>query len=81
MCSIKLKQSLYGMKQSERMWYSCLSEYLLKKGYANILICPCIFIKKLETGFAIIVVYIDDLNLIGTPEKLIRIAKYLKNKF
>ena len=30
MYSIKLQQSLYGLKQSRRMWYNCLSEYLLK---------------------------------------------------
>jgi Reverse transcriptase (RNA-dependent DNA polymerase) len=29
--SIKLKQSLYGLKQSGRMWYNRLSEYLIKK--------------------------------------------------
>ena len=46
MCSIKLQRSLYGLKQSECMWYNCLSEYLLKEGYANNPICPCIFIKK-----------------------------------
>ena len=56
------------------MWYNRLSEYLLKKGYANNLICPCIFIKKLETG-------IDDLNVIGTPEELTRTTKYLKKEF
>ena len=56
-CSIKLQQSLYGLKQCERMWYNRLSECLLKEGYANNLICPCIFIKKSETGFAIIVMY------------------------
>ena len=39
MCSIKLQQSLYGLKQSKRMWYNRLSENLLKKGYANNLIC------------------------------------------
>ena len=49
MCSIKLQRSLYGLKQSERMWYNRLSEYLLKEGYANNPICPCIFIKKSET--------------------------------
>ena len=69
------------MKQSGRMWYNRLSEYLLKEVYANNLICPCIFIKKSEIGFEIIVVYVDDLNLIGTPEELTRIAKYLKNEF
>ena len=46
MYSIKLQRSLYGLKQSGRMWYSRLSEYWLKKGYVNNLICPCIFIKK-----------------------------------
>ena len=31
MYSIKLKISLYGLKQSERMWYNRMSEYLLKE--------------------------------------------------
>ena len=62
------------------MWYNRLSEYLLKEGYANNPICPCIFIKKSKTGFAIIVVYVDDLNLVGTLEELIRTVKYLKKE-
>ena len=81
MCSIKLQRSLYGLKQSGRMWYNRLSEYLLKEGYANNPICPCIFIKILETGFAIITVYVDDLNLIRTSEELTKTAKYLKKEF
>ena len=81
MCSIKLQQSLYGLKQSERIWYNRLSEYLLKEGYANNPICSCIFIKKSKTETAIIAVYVDDLNLVGTPEELTRIEKYLKKEF
>ena len=81
MCSIKLQRSLYGLKQSGRMWYNHLSEYLLKEWYANKPICPCIFIKKSKTKFAIIVVYVDDLNLIGTPEELTRTKNYLKREF
>ena len=81
MCSIKLQRSLYGLKQSGCMWYNRLSEYLLKEGYANNPIWPCIFIKKSKTGFAIIAVYVDDLNLIRTPEKLIKTTNYLKRKF
>ncbi|RVW88735.1 Retrovirus-related Pol polyprotein from transposon TNT 1-94 [Vitis vinifera] len=81
MYSIKLQRSLYGLKQSGRMWYNRLSEYLLKEGYVNNPICPCIFIKKSETGFAIIAVYVDDLNLVGTPEELTRTTNYLKKEF
>ena len=81
MCSIKLQRSLYGLKQFERMWYNRLRDYLLKKWYANKPICLCIFIKKSETGFAIIAMYVDDLNLVGTPKELTRTTKYLKKEF
>ena len=81
MFSIKLQRSLYGLKQSGRMWYNRLSEYLLKEGYVNNPICPCVFIKKSETGFAIIAIYVDDLNLVGTPEELTKTAEYLKKEF
>ena len=63
------------------MWYKCLSEYLMKEGYKNDPICPCVFIKKFETGFVNIAVYVDDMNLIGTPEKLSKTAEYLKKEF
>ena len=44
-------------------------------------ICPCVFIKKVATGFAIIAVYVDNLNLIKTLEDLIKIIHYLKKEF
>ena len=63
------------------MWYNRFSEYLLKEGYMNNLLCPCIFIKKSETRFAIMAVYVDDLNLVGTLEELTKTKNYLKNEF
>ncbi|KAL0546737.1 hypothetical protein IC582_016650 [Cucumis melo] len=81
LCPIKLQRSLYGLKQSGRMWYNRLSEYLLKEGYQNNPICPCVFIKKSQSGFAIIAVYVDDLNIIGTPEELSKAIEYLKKEF
>ena len=60
------------------MWYNHLGKYLLKEGYVNNPICPCIFIKKSKIGFAIIAMYVDDLNLVGTPKELIRTKNYLK---
>ena len=79
--SITLQKSLYWLKQSDQMWYNRLNEYLLKRGFENDDICRCIFIKKPISGFAIIAVYVDDLNIIGTPEELTETATYLKNEF
>ena len=79
--SIKLQRSLYGLKQSGRMWYQRLSEYLIKERYNNDPLCPCVFIKKSETEFAIVAVYVDDINLIGTQEGLAKTAEYLKKEF
>jgi hypothetical protein len=79
--SFKLNKSLYGLKQSGRMWYNRLSEYLTNKGYKNNSICPCIFIRRSGSDFVIIAVYVDDLNLIGTPQGLSEAMDCLKKKF
>ena len=77
---VKLNKSLYGLKQSGRMWYNRLSEFLLQKGYINNDDCPCVFIKKSPTGFCIISVYVDDLNIIGNPHDINEARNLLKNK-
>lgn len=79
--SIRLQRSLYGLKQSGRMWYNRLSEYLIKEGFSNNPICPWIFIKRAKSGFVIITVYVDDINLIGSPEEISKAANYLKEEF
>jgi hypothetical protein len=79
--SIKLQRFLYGLKQSGCMWYNHLSEYLLREGYNNDPICPCVFIKKSKYDFVIIVVYVDDLNIIETHEEIPKIVNYLKKEF
>ncbi|CAM8948646.1 unnamed protein product [Rhodiola kirilowii] len=79
--SIKLERSLYGLKQSGRMWYNRLSEYLFQKGYVNDPLCPCFFIKKTTSGCVIIAVYVDDLNIIGTSKEILEVISYLKKEF
>jgi Reverse transcriptase (RNA-dependent DNA polymerase) len=79
--SIKLKRSLYGLKQSGQMWYNRLSEYIIKEGYKSHVISQCIFIKRSISSFIIIAVYVDDMNIIGSPEEIKKTAKLLKNEF
>ena len=81
MYTIKLRRSLYDLKQSGRMWYNRLSEYLIKDGYINNPICPCVFINKSELELAILAIYVHDINLFGTPEELTKAATYLNDEF
>ena len=81
--SIKLQRSLYGLKQSGRMWFNRLSEYLIQKGYVNNSLCPCVFIKKTTSESVIIDIYVDELilDIIGTDEEIKEVISYLKQEF
>ena len=81
MYSIRLQRSLYGLKQSGRMWYNRLRNYLTSKGYKNNAICPCVFIKKTTSEYVIIAVYVDDLNIIGTNKEILEVIELLKKEF
>ncbi len=81
MYCVKLQKSLYGLKQSGRMWYNRLKEFLLQKGYSNNDDCPCVFIKKSTNGFCIISVYVDDLNIIGNTQDIDEARNHLKTEF
>jgi hypothetical protein len=78
---VKLNKSLYGLKQSGRMWYNRLKEFLLNKGYSNNDDCSCVFIYKSSTGFYIIFVYVNDLNIIGTELDINKARDHLKTEF
>jgi hypothetical protein len=81
MYCVKLIKSLYDLKQSVIMWYNQLKEFLLNKGYLNSDDCPCVFIRKFSTGFCIISVYVDDLNIIGNTNDIDEACNHLKKEF
>jgi len=78
MFSVRLQQSLYGLKQSGRMWFNRLINFLLQRGYINNDDCPCVFIKKSNDGFCMVSVYVDDLNIIGTTRDIEEAMAYRK---
>lgn len=73
--------SLHGSNQFGHMWYNCLGEYLLNEGYKNDYIRPSIFIKRANSGFAIIIVQVDDLNIIRTSKEILKVVVHLKTEF
>jgi len=63
---LKLKKSLYGLKQSARNWYECLTEWLREQKFTPSDADPCLFIN--EEIDAKVLIYVDD-TLIDIPEK------------
>jgi hypothetical protein len=63
------------------MWYNRLKEFLLNIEYSNNDDCSYVFIRKSSTGFYIISVYVDDLNIIGYAKDIDEAYNHLKKEF
>jgi len=55
-----------------------LFEYLLKEGYRNDPMCSCIYMKRSKNEFAIIIIYVNDINIVGTTNGLTKAIDCLK---
>ena len=65
---LRICKALYGLKQSGRAWYHHLCNFLIAQGFIHNNTLPCVFTYTSEVGFVILAVYVDDLNILGTPE-------------
>ena len=66
--ALRILKALYGLKQSSRAWYHHLCHFLISQSFIHNPTLPCIFTYCTKEGFVIIAVYVDNLNIIGTPE-------------
>ncbi len=64
---LRICKALYGLKQSGRAWYHHLCHFLISQGFVHNNTLPCIFTYTSNVGFVILAVYVDDLNILGTP--------------
>ena len=61
----KLQKSLYGLKQASRQWNAKLTLVLVAFGYYQSKLDNSLFTKATPSGFTTILVYVDDLALVG----------------
>lgn len=78
---LRIHKALYGLKQSGRMWYKHLRDYLMDNKFLNDQALPCVFTYRTGTDFAIVAVYVDDINIIGTSPAVNYAANLLTSKF
>ena len=64
----RLKKALYGLKKAPRTWYVRLDSYLAKLGFAKGMADNNLYLKDIEDGLLIIVIFFDDIIFGGKDE-------------
>lgn len=78
----KLLKSIYGLKQSSRQWYASLSTFLISKGYHHSSVDSSLFIKHNNSSFTTLLVYVDDLIIVGNNlDEITHIKSDLNSRF
>jgi hypothetical protein len=77
-----LKKALNNLKQTPRTWSDKIGQYLVTSGFQTSNVDFSLYVKKTNCGIVIIVVYDDDLIIMGDSDvDISNLKKLLKQKF
>jgi hypothetical protein len=71
----KMKNSLYGLKQSLRMWYQKFDTYMLGLGLIKRKEDHCVYFEFIGDHVIYLVLYVDDMLLIKNNKEIIQDVK------
>ncbi|KAK4366366.1 hypothetical protein RND71_014246 [Anisodus tanguticus] len=74
-----LKKSLYGLKQAPRAWYKRFADYVSTIGFSHSRSDHSLFIYHRGTSLAYIMLYVDDIILTTSSDKLCKSIMSLVN--
>jgi hypothetical protein len=78
----KLKKSLYGLKQSPSMWHHKFDTYTTGLGFKRRKHDHCVYFKLIGDHLIYLVLYVDDMLMIGNNKEIIQDVKtQLSSKF
>ncbi|CAL2264036.1 unnamed protein product [Prunus armeniaca] len=70
----KLKKSLYGLKQAPRAWNAKFTRYLPAIGFQASQSDPSLFVRHSDSEVVILLLYVDDIILTGSNEKMVQLV-------
>ena len=76
----RLNKSLYGLKQAPRAWYVKIDSFLLSLNFVRYKSDPNVYLKLINGSLIIIVLYFDDLLIIGSSKDDIASLKGAMNQ-
>ena len=79
---LRLRRSLYGLKQSPRAWFERFRRAILKKGYYQSNADHTLFYKQNMGKIAMLIVYVDDIVITGdNHEEISHLKTHLAQEF
>ena len=60
-----LRKSLYGLKQSPKLWQDDVKKFLVSNGFVHCEIDHCTYIKTEDEKFTAVYIHVDDLAITG----------------
>jgi len=67
----KLKKSLYGLKQSPRMWYQKFDTFIQGLGFTRSKAAHYVYFKLIGDRVIYLVLYVHDMLLVGNDKEII----------
>ena len=78
----KLKKYIYGLKQAPRAWYAKMDSFLLSAGFTRGNFNPNVYILWWDDSQLLLVLYVDDLIIIGSTTSIIdNVKATLQDRF
>ncbi|KAJ9556794.1 LOW QUALITY PROTEIN: hypothetical protein OSB04_011408 [Centaurea solstitialis] len=78
----KLVKSLYGLKQAPKQLHQKFDQAMLESGFKISERDKCVYMKDTAHGYVILCLYVDDMLIIDSDDKMIKSTKdMLKSKF
>jgi hypothetical protein len=71
----KLQKSIYGLKQASQSWNLCFDEVVKGVGFIKDVEEPCVYKKVSGSAVVFLVLYVDDILLIGNDIPMIEAVK------
>ena len=78
----KLRKSIYGLKQSSRMWNKTLEEFFTSEDFIQSEADPCVYVNTKNGVLTVIAVYVDDLIILSeAEERMVEVKAMLSERF
>lgn len=78
---VKLRKSLYGLRQAPKLWYKLLADTLKRIGFRISVATECLFIGGSPSKSVYLLVYVDDLMIVGGAAEVWDVKRKLSTVF